>query len=105
MQIASHLSEYLDRDAPALPVTVRAAIQVSEPPRACWLASRPRSRQWPSVHAEMTRARSSDVARCRARCQVHGGCLGEAVLSETEADRYARRYLDLLDLLARDSAG
>jgi RHH-type proline utilization regulon transcriptional repressor/proline dehydrogenase/delta 1-pyrroline-5-carboxylate dehydrogenase len=30
--------------------------------------------------------------------------LGEAVVSETEADQYARRYLDLMDLLGREIA-
>ena len=31
--------------------------------------------------------------------------LGEAVVSEAEADQYARRYLDLMNLLARETAG
>ncbi|HEV2331181.1 MAG TPA: proline dehydrogenase family protein [Verrucomicrobiae bacterium] len=106
-EVSRHLKEYLDSEgmAPAVRAGLKAAAV------APWLMA-------PAVKAQVTAlARQfmlGDDAKeiLAALRDLHDrqiaftlDLLGEAVLSEAEADQYAGRYLDMLALLSRETAG
>ncbi len=101
-EVSRHLKEYLDSER--LSPAVRAGLKAASV--APWLMA-------PAVKAQVTTmARQfmlGDDAQeiVAALCSLHDrqiaftvDLLGEAVLSEAEADKYAGRYLDMLALLA-----
>ena len=106
-EVSRHLKEYLDSEG--LSPAVRAGLKAAAV--APWLMA-------PAVRAQVTAlARQfmlGDDAKeiLAALRDLHDrqiaftvDLLGEAVLSEPEADQYARRYLEILELLARETAG
>ena len=108
-EVARHLSEYLDNDEVKLNPALRAALkatnfaggllgggikaQVTDMARMFMLGDDPRRKLSPS-------SRSLNDEGAAFTVDV----LGEAVVSEKEADEYAARYLELMDLLARETA-
>jgi RHH-type transcriptional regulator, proline utilization regulon repressor / proline dehydrogenase / delta 1-pyrroline-5-carboxylate dehydrogenase len=106
-EVSRHLKEYLDTEH--LSPGVRAGLKAAAV--APWLMA-------PAVKAQVTAlARQfmlgDDFREIIAALRgLHDrqiaftvDLLGEAVLSETEADQYAQRYLDMLTLLAREMSG
>lgn len=106
-EVTRHLKEYLDSEH--LSAGVRAGLKAAAV--APWLMA-------PAVKAQVTAmARQfmlgDDAQEILAALRgLHDrniaftvDLLGEAVLSEAEADQYAGRYLDMLALLARETAG
>src|SRR5439155_6821607 len=107
-EIARHLKEYLGDDqvklAPALRVGLKAAggaawlfgagvkAQVTGLARQFMLGDVQKE-----ITATLRKLHERDIA-------FTVDILGETVVSEAEADQYARRYLDLMELLARETA-
>jgi RHH-type proline utilization regulon transcriptional repressor/proline dehydrogenase/delta 1-pyrroline-5-carboxylate dehydrogenase len=107
-EIARHLKEYLDNDEVNLNPALRAALkassfaggllgggiksQVSGMARMFMLGSDERE-----IVSILKKLHEQDAA-------FTVDVLGEAVVSEKEADEYAARYLALMDLLARETA-
>ncbi|MBM3890034.1 MAG: aldehyde dehydrogenase family protein, partial [Verrucomicrobia bacterium] len=107
-EISRHLREYLDNEQLKLPTTVRVAIktasaaggllgggikaQITSMARQFMLGDDPKE-----IVAELRRLSDSGIA-------FTADVLGEKVVSETEADAYAARYLELMELLARETA-
>jgi RHH-type proline utilization regulon transcriptional repressor/proline dehydrogenase/delta 1-pyrroline-5-carboxylate dehydrogenase len=105
-EIAKHLKEYLGDDemklSPALRVGLKAAggmswlfgsgikAQVTGMARQFMLGDDNKE-----IVATLKKLHEQDIA-------FTADILGETVVSESEADQYARRYLDLMDLLARE---
>ena len=105
-EITRHLNEYLGEDqvnlSPALRLGLKAAggaswlfgagikSQVSGMARQFMLGSDPKE-----ILDILLKLNKQDIA-------FTVDVLGEAVVSEAEADQYAQRYLDLLDLLGRE---
>src|SRR5262245_56796640 len=107
-EISRHVREYLGNEQVELPTGLRAALKTAT--SASWLFG-------PGVKAQVTAlARQfmlgddpkEILTALRGLHQRNiaftADVLGEAVVSELEADRYAARYSDLLSLLVHDSA-
>jgi RHH-type proline utilization regulon transcriptional repressor/proline dehydrogenase/delta 1-pyrroline-5-carboxylate dehydrogenase len=107
-QIAKHLKEYLDDGRLNLSPALRTALKAGT--GAAWLFG-------PGVKAQVTgMARQfmlgedeKEVIAALRRLNERGiaftvDLLGETVVSEAEADAYAARYLELMTLLARETA-
>ena len=108
-EVTRHLNEYLDNDQVNLNPALRAALkatrfaggllgggiksQVTGMARLFMLGSDPKE-----VAAILKKLNDEDTA-------FTVDVLGEAVVSEPEADAYAARYLELMDLLSREVAG
>ncbi|MBI3877012.1 MAG: proline dehydrogenase family protein, partial [Verrucomicrobia bacterium] len=107
-EVARHLREYLDPERVTLPPALRAALaasglaggllgggiksQVEGMARQFMLGNEPKE-----ITATLRGLRDEGIA-------FTVDILGEAVVSEREADDYAQRYLDLMELLARETA-
>src|ERR1043165_1354663 len=107
-EVAKHLKEYLGDDevklSPALRVGLKAAggmswlfgsgikAQVTGMARQVMLGDGEKE-----IVATLKKLHEQDIA-------FTVDILGETVVSEAEADQYAQRYLELIDLLARESA-
>jgi len=105
-EVAKHLKEYLGDDevnlSPALRMGLKAAggmswlfgsgikTQISGMARQFMLGDDDKE-----IVATLKKLREQDIA-------FTVDILGETVVSEAEADQYAKRYLDLMDLLARE---
>src|SRR5712691_1883686 len=107
-EVARHLNEYLGDEqvnlSPALRLGLKAAggaswlfgagvkAQVAGMARQFMLGNEPKE-----IVATLRKLHDREIA-----CTVD--ILGEAVVSEAEAEQYAQRYRDLMQLLARDTA-
>jgi RHH-type transcriptional regulator, proline utilization regulon repressor / proline dehydrogenase / delta 1-pyrroline-5-carboxylate dehydrogenase len=107
-EVSRHLTEYLDNDQVNLSPPLRAALkatglaggllgggirsQVTGMARLFMLGSDPKE-----ISTILRKLSDADTA-------FTVDVLGEAVVSEKEAEDYAARYLDLMDLLAREAA-
>src|SRR5215471_13926268 len=105
-EVSRHLKEYLDNDqvnlSPALRVALKAAggaswfvgagvkSQVAGMARQFMLGDDPKE-----IAATLRKLAEQDIA-------FTADILGEAVVSEPEADQYTQRYLDLMMFLAAD---
>ena len=106
--ISQHFQEYLGHEQGHLPASMRVALKAAS--GASWLFG-------PAVKAQVAAlARQFMLGEdpheiVDALRRLHDAdvsftvdVLGEAVVSEAEADKYAARYLDLLELLARETS-
>src|SRR5438874_9083894 len=107
-EVSRHLKEYLGDEqvklSPALRLGLKAAggaswlfgagvkAQVTGMARQFMLGNEPKE-----IVATLHKLHEQDIA-------FTVDILGEAVVSETEADQYGQRYLDLMDLLGREIA-
>src|ERR1044071_2137151 len=106
-EIIQHLNEYFDGDHeafhPLVGIGVRAASLVP------WISAPVLRWNVSETARQFIAGRNPDevVATLRKRraqkIGLTGACLGEAVVSEAEADKYAARYLYLLEKLARET--
>ena len=107
-EISRHLHEYLDNEQTHLPPALRAALRAAS--AAGGLFSGGIKAQVTGMARQFMLGNDErDIVTALRRLHDQGiaftaDVLGETVLSETEADQYAARYLSLLDLLARESA-
>jgi RHH-type transcriptional regulator, proline utilization regulon repressor / proline dehydrogenase / delta 1-pyrroline-5-carboxylate dehydrogenase len=105
-EVARHLEEYLGDDQVKLSAALRLALKAST--RFSWLAGTGVKAQVTGL-ARRFMLGNDDREIAAALRQLHDrtigftvDVLGETVVSEAEADQYARRYLALIDLLARE---
>jgi len=107
-EVARHLTEYLDNDAVALAPPLRAAIKASRFAGGL-LGGGIKSQISSMARMFMLGNDEGEIAGILRGIRDAGASftvdvLGEAVVSEAEADVYAQRYLALLEQLARDTA-
>ena len=107
-EISRHLKEYLDPESVQLSATLRTALKAAT--GASWLFSAGVKAQVTAL-ARQFMLGNDDKEIVAALRRLHEkdiaftvDVLGETVVSEAEADRYAAHYLDLLSLLARETA-
>jgi RHH-type proline utilization regulon transcriptional repressor/proline dehydrogenase/delta 1-pyrroline-5-carboxylate dehydrogenase len=107
-EISRHLREYLDPEHVALSPALRAALKASL--GASWLFGAGVKAQTSALaHQFMLGDEPRQVVRILRDLAAQGiaftvDILGEKVVSEVEADQYAGRYLELIELLARETA-
>lgn len=107
-EISRHLKEYLDPESVDLSPALRAALKASS--GASWLLGAGVKAQVTGLARQFMLGNDDGEIVAELRRLHEAGIaftvdvLGEAVVSEAEADRYAARYLDLLSLLAREIA-
>lgn len=107
-EISRHLKEYLDPESVDLSPALRTALKASS--GASWLLGAGVKAQVTSlarqfmlgnddreIVAELRRLHDADIG-------FTVDVLGETVVNEAEVDQYAARYLNLLSLLARETA-
>jgi RHH-type proline utilization regulon transcriptional repressor/proline dehydrogenase/delta 1-pyrroline-5-carboxylate dehydrogenase len=107
-EVAKHLKEYLGDDevklSPALRMGLKAAGGMS------WLFGSGIKAQVTGMARQFMLGDDDKeiVATLKKLCEQDIAftvdILGETVVSESEADQYAKRYLDLMDLLARETS-
>ncbi|MBI5394384.1 MAG: bifunctional proline dehydrogenase/L-glutamate gamma-semialdehyde dehydrogenase [Verrucomicrobia bacterium] len=107
-EVARHLHEYLGDEQVELPTTLRAALKAGEFAGGL-LSGGIRSQVASLARQFMLGSDEGEIVRTLRHLHERNvaftaDILGETVVSEAEADDYARRYLDLLDLLAREMA-
>jgi RHH-type proline utilization regulon transcriptional repressor/proline dehydrogenase/delta 1-pyrroline-5-carboxylate dehydrogenase len=106
-EISRHFREYLDGDQAGLSTALRTALKAAT--GAAWLFGPGISGQVTAMARQfMLGDEAKEIVSTLRRLQESGfgftvDVLGEATVSETEADRYAARYLELLSLLARET--
>jgi RHH-type proline utilization regulon transcriptional repressor/proline dehydrogenase/delta 1-pyrroline-5-carboxylate dehydrogenase len=104
-EISRHLREYLDNDRVNLPAAARTALKAAT--GASWLVGTGMRAQVAALSRQfMLGYEGKEIVAALRRLHDEGiaftvDVLGEAVVSETEAEVYASRYLELLSLLAR----
>jgi RHH-type proline utilization regulon transcriptional repressor/proline dehydrogenase/delta 1-pyrroline-5-carboxylate dehydrogenase len=105
-EVLRHLKEYLDNERVHLPATLRVALNAAA--GASWLLGAGVKSQVTSLSRQFMLGNEEKEIVATLR-QLHGqgiaftvDVLGETVVSESEADRYAARYLELLAFLARE---
>ncbi len=108
-EIARHLAEYLDNERVNLNPALRAALKATGFAGGL-LGGGIRSQVASMARLFMLGDNPNDVASILRQYRGAGAAftvdvLGEAVVSEKEADEYAARYLALMNRLARDTAG
>lgn len=107
-EITRHLREYLDPEQVRLSPAMRAAFKASV--GASWLFGAGVKAQISALaHQFMLGDDPRQVARILRDLAAQDisftvDILGEKVVSEVEADRYAARYVELMELLARETA-
>ena len=108
-EVSRHLKEYLDNDQVRLASGLRAGLTIAA--SAPWLLSSAVKGQVTSLARQFMLGNEEREITTELR-QLHDrgiaftvDLLGEAVLSEAEADQYAARYLDMMALLTRQMAG
>ncbi|HYG34519.1 MAG TPA: proline dehydrogenase family protein, partial [Clostridia bacterium] len=106
-EIARHLKEYLGEDQNNLSPTLRAGMRAAT--GASWLFSNTVKAQIMDMARQFMLGNEPEEILNTLR-QLHDqgiaftvDVLGEAVVSETEADQYAQRYLELIDLLGKEA--
>ncbi len=107
-EIARHLKEYLGEDQVRLPSPLRAGLKAAG--AASWLFGAGVKSQVTGMARQFMLGNDPKEIAATLR-QLHEqdiaftvDILGETVVSEAEADSYAQRYLDLMDLLSRQVA-
>jgi len=107
-EVSRHLKEYLDNDQVKLPAALRAALKAGSLVGG-FLGGGIRSQI--TVMARMFMLGDDEKEIVAILKKLHEqdtaftvDVLGEAVVSEKEADEYAARYLNLLEMLARETA-
>ncbi|MBI2927590.1 MAG: bifunctional proline dehydrogenase/L-glutamate gamma-semialdehyde dehydrogenase [Verrucomicrobia bacterium] len=107
-EITRHLREYLDPEHVALSPALRAALKASL--GASWLFGAGVKAQISALaHQFMLGDEPKQVVRILRDLAAQDiaftvDILGEKVVSEVEADQYAARYVELIELLARETA-
>src|SRR6185369_15614536 len=108
-EIGRHLQEYLGEDQVKLSPALRMALKATS--GASWLVGAGMKSQVNSMARQfMLGDDSGEIAAVLRRMNDRGTAftadiLGEAVVSEAEADHYARRYLELMEALAGQITG
>jgi RHH-type transcriptional regulator, proline utilization regulon repressor / proline dehydrogenase / delta 1-pyrroline-5-carboxylate dehydrogenase len=108
-EVSRHLSEYLDNDQVNLNPALRAALKATSFAGGL-LGGGIKAQVTGMARMFMLGSDPKEIVSILKRLSGEGAAftvdvLGEAVVSEKEADEYAGRYLDLMDLLARAAAG
>jgi RHH-type proline utilization regulon transcriptional repressor/proline dehydrogenase/delta 1-pyrroline-5-carboxylate dehydrogenase len=107
-EVSRHLTEYLDNDQVKLSPALRLGLKAAG--GASWLFGAGIKSQVTGMARQfMLGDDPKEILDILLRLHKQGiaftvDVLGEAVVSEAEADEYAQRYLDLLDLLGKCSA-
>ncbi len=107
-EIARHLQEYLGEDEAKLGPALRMGLKAAG--GASWLVGAGvRSQVGAMARQFMLGNEPKEILATLRKLHEQGigftvDVLGEAVVSEPEADQYARRYLDLMDLLSKELA-
>lgn len=105
-EIARHLQEYLGEDEVKLPSALRLGLKAAG--GASWLlGAGVKSQVGGMARQFMLGNEPKEIAAVLRQLAEHDttftvDILGEAVVSEPEADQYAQRYLELMDALARE---
>ena len=105
-EITRHLNEYLGEDQVKLSPALRLGLKTAG--GASWLFGSGIKNQVTGMARQfMLGNEPKEILEILLRLHRQGiaftvDVLGEAVVSEAEADQYAQRYLDLLDLLGRE---
>jgi RHH-type proline utilization regulon transcriptional repressor/proline dehydrogenase/delta 1-pyrroline-5-carboxylate dehydrogenase len=105
-EITRHLNEYLGDDQVDLSPALRVALKAAS--GASWLVGGGIKAQVTSMARQFMLGNDpKEILEILHRLHRQNiaftvDVLGEAVVSEAEADQYAQRYLDLLDLLGRE---
>ena len=108
-EIARHAYEYLGNGAGGLPAVVRWGVRMS--PKMPWLASFAARKGVEQMARTFILARNGAEAIPALRkmrswpLAFTVDILGETAVSETEADQYQARYLELIESLAREAQG
>ncbi len=107
-EVSRHLREYLGGEEARLPMGLRTALKAAT--GASWLLSSGIKAQITGLARQFMLGNDEKEIVAALR-QIHErgiaftvDVLGEAVVSETEADQYSARYLNLLSLLAREGS-
>ncbi len=107
-EIARHVAEYLGDSSDALPPAMKRVLGLAG--KVSFLTAPPTRRVVRRVARSFILARDATEAVSRLRAlREHSiaftvDLLGETVLSEREAEEYAARYIDLVDVLANAAA-
>lgn len=107
-EISRHLTEYLDNDEVNLNPALRTALRATSFAGGL-LGGGIKSQVTGMARMFMLGSDPKEIVSILKKLSEEGTAftvdvLGEAVVSEKEADDYAARYLDLMDLLARETA-
>lgn len=106
-EVSRHLKEYLDNEQVKLSPALRVALKASS--GAGWLFGAGVKAQVTGLARQfMLGNDEKEIVATLRKLHEQGiaftvDILGETVVSEAEADAYAKRYLDLLELLARET--
>jgi RHH-type proline utilization regulon transcriptional repressor/proline dehydrogenase/delta 1-pyrroline-5-carboxylate dehydrogenase len=109
-QVARHVDEYLLREGRALPAAIATALRATSARLTAPVAQAALRKNIEGLASRFIVGRDAASALPTLRALHDAGVgftvdlLGEATLSEAEADAYARRYLDLLRTLPREVA-
>jgi RHH-type proline utilization regulon transcriptional repressor/proline dehydrogenase/delta 1-pyrroline-5-carboxylate dehydrogenase len=107
-EVARHLQEYLGEDQVKLSPALRLALKAAG--GASWLFGGGIKSQVAGMARQfMLGNEPKEIAATLRKAHEQGiaftvDVLGEAVVSEAEADEYAQRYLDLMDFLGKEIA-
>ncbi|MGB8355254.1 MAG: proline dehydrogenase family protein [Chthoniobacteraceae bacterium] len=107
-EVTRHLKEYFDEERVKLSASLQAVLHVSGF-AAPLVSGGVRSQVAGMARMFMLGDDGKEIAATLRKLNDQGvaftvDVLGEAVVSEAEADGYARRYLDLMNMLAREAA-
>ncbi len=107
--VTRHLQEYFDLVGEALPWAARLGLDISQPNSVLGraLAINARNNALRMARRFIAGTNVSEVLKAIGKIRSEGFCftldlLGEAVMSEREADAYQKSYLDLIEGLARE---
>lgn len=105
--VARHLEEYLSPDQVDLSPALRVALKAAGGASSWLLGAGVKSQVTGMARQFMLGNEPKEILRTLRALNDQGvaftvDVLGEAVVSEAEADQYAQRYLDLMDALGRD---
>ncbi len=107
-QVKQHIQEYLLKDGRELPALISAALKAATSGITAGIAQSTMRGQIEGMANRFIIGRDAKAALPELKKLHKDGIaftvdlLGEATVSEGEADEYARRYLDLIDNLAAD---
>lgn len=108
-EISRHLREYLGDEATALPPALRLGLKAAS--GAAWLFGSGVKAQVTGLAGQfMLGDEAAQILSTLRKLRAKGiaftaDVLGETVVSEAEADQYAKRYLDLMVMLAEELRG